>query len=79
MITLNLVQKKKRHDIDRRFTYHPPKDGQPEKYSVIRDLAKSYAILLLAECPDSAELSIAIQKIEESVMWANASIARWGE
>lgn len=27
-------------------------------------------------CPDSRELSLAITKLEEAIMWANASIAR---
>lgn len=58
------------------FTYHPPKEGQPEKYSAIRELAHAYAELIQLNCPQSRELSIALTKIEESVMWANASIAR---
>lgn len=58
------------------FTYHPPKEGQPEKYSNIRELAHIYAEFLQSNCPQSRELSIALTKIEESVMWANASIAR---
>jgi len=27
-------------------------------------------------CPDSREKSVAITKLEESIMWANAAIAR---
>ena len=58
------------------FTYHPPKPGQPEKYVVIRDTAKSLACLINDNCPDSREKSLAMTKLEECVMWANASIAR---
>lgn len=62
--------------IDTNFTYHPPKDGQPERYQLIREKAKELALLLDGECPDSREKSLAMTKLEESVMWANASIAR---
>lgn len=63
-------------DILRNFTYHPPKPGQPEKYTVIRDTAKGLAMLINDNCPDSREKSLAMTKLEECVMWANASIAR---
>ena len=58
------------------FTYHAPKAGQPEKYTVIRDTAKGLAMLINDNCPDSREKSLAMRKLEECVMWANASIAR---
>jgi len=58
------------------FTYHAPKPGQPEKYVVIRDVAKGLAMVINDNCPDSREKSLAISKLEECVMWANASIAR---
>lgn len=64
------------NDINNRFTYHKPKQGQLEKYEQIRDLARAYAKLIIKYCPDNRERSLAITKIEESVMWANAAIAR---
>lgn len=63
-------------DLNKNFTYHPPKEGQPEKYAKIRAIAHEYAELVQSLCPPSRELSLALTKIEESVMWANASIAR---
>jgi hypothetical protein len=63
-------------DIEKRFTYHPPKDGQPKKYSQIRCEAKSLAELVAELCPESREKALALTKLEESVMWANAAIAR---
>lgn len=63
-------------EIEKRFTYHAPKDNQPQKYLEIRETAKTYAELLVALCPESRELSLALTKLEESVFWANASIAR---
>lgn len=65
-------------EIITRFTYHPPKEGQPEKYERIRGKARKLAELLIAECPDSRELSLALTHLEEATMWANASIARRG-
>ena len=58
------------------FTYHAPKEGQSQKYQQLRDAAKELAFLIVDSCPDSRERALAITKLEESVMWANASIAR---
>lgn len=63
-------------DIDNNFTYHPPKEGQPERYAKIRAKAKELAELIDAECPQSRERSIAMTELEASVFWANAAIAR---
>lgn len=62
--------------IEKNFTYHAPKDGQPQMYTDIRNKAKELAILLDGTCPESREKSLALTKLEEAVMWANASIAR---
>lgn len=59
-----------------RFTYHAPKLGQPHKYESLRSMALEYASLINETCPESREKSLAITKLEEAVMWANASIAR---
>lgn len=64
------------NDLEKRFTYHPPKEGQPEKYVGIRGKAMDFAYTIDALCPDSREKSLALTKLEEAVMWANASIAR---
>lgn len=63
-------------DLENRFTYHAPKDGQVDAYQEIRDKAKEFATLLFSQCPQSRELSLALTKLEESVFWANAAIAR---
>lgn len=64
------------NEIDIRFKYHKPTEGQPEKYQRIRSLAKEFAELVQDECPESREKSLAMTKLEESVMWANAAVAR---
>lgn len=58
------------------FTYHPPKDGQVQRYAANRAAAKHLANQLAQTCPPSRELSLALTKIEEAMMWANAAIAR---
>lgn len=63
-------------DIAHRFTYHPPQPGQPEIYTAIREIAKQYAILIARYTPKSREQSLALTHLEETVFWANASIAR---
>ena len=62
--------------VENAFTYHPPKDKQPEMYARIRNQAKSLAYVIEGAVPDSREKSLAMTKLEEAVMWANAGIAR---
>lgn len=62
--------------IENAFTYHAPKPGQPEKYQAIREKAKELAYLITELVPPSREQSLAITKLEEASMWANAGIAR---
>ncbi len=63
-------------DLANRFTYHAPKEGQPEQYSLIRAIAHSYATQINEMCPDGREKALALTKLEEVVFWANAAIAR---
>ena len=60
----------------RRLSYHKPERGQAEIYKKIRRAALDFGALLTVRCPESRELSLAMTKLEESVMWANAAIAR---
>lgn len=62
--------------IERNFTYHSPKNDQPERYQKIRDKAKELAHLLNDLCPESREKSLAMTNLEDACFWANASIAR---
>lgn len=63
-------------ELENRFTYHTPKDGQQERYERIRYKGKMLAAYINECCPESREKSLALTKIEEAVMWANAAIAR---
>ena len=63
-------------ELKNRFSYHAPKDGQPEKYERIRRMGLDAATLISSLCPASREQSVALTKLDEVVMWANAAIAR---
>ena len=62
--------------LDNNFTYHSPHGNQAERYAYLRDAAKTLAARILYNTPESREQSLALTKLEEAVMWANASIAR---
>ncbi|MCM3747440.1 hypothetical protein M3223_08740 [Paenibacillus pasadenensis] len=62
--------------IENNFRYHSPKEGQPAKYESLRNKAKELAELIDELCPNSREKSTAMTNLEQSVMWANAAIAR---
>lgn len=63
-------------NLEKRFTYHAPKLGQPEKYTAIRAKAKELAEMIVELVPESREQSLALTNLEQAVMWANAGIAR---
>ena len=63
-------------EIENRFTYHQPIGNQAERYAVIRDNAKAFALMLCSVCPPSREQALALTHLDEVVMFANASIAR---
>ena len=62
------------------FSYHrPPSEAVAQKYERIRSAGLALAHTILSEAtgitgtPD--DLTVAIQKVREAVMWANAYIA----
>lgn len=63
-------------DLQHRFTYHPPIEAQQRHFEHVRDEARKLAEYVEANLPHSREQSLAITKLEEAVMWANAGIAR---
>ena len=73
---INLPHKGNIEIIENNFSYHRPKSGQSEKYEKLRFETKCLATLILKLCPPSKERKRAFCKLEESIMWANASIAR---
>jgi hypothetical protein len=64
------------YDVENIFMYHSPKEGQTDKYTALREKVKELAELMLELCPETRERCTALTNLEQSVMWANASIAR---
>lgn len=63
-------------ELNNRFTYHAPKESQPERYVALREAGKQLALLILQTSHKSREQSTALTKLEEALFWANAGIAR---
>jgi hypothetical protein len=77
MVDIEATRKKALIDrIHNDFTYHAPKGDQVERYAQLRDKAKEFALLIVDLTPPSREQSLALTYLEQSVMIANASIAR---
>ena len=62
--------------LETNFTYHSPNEDQTKRYEEIRENARALALLICGLTPSSREQSLALTKLEEVVMFANASIAR---
>lgn len=76
------VTERDQADIEKRFTYHRPGGDQAERYVSLRAYARELATVLLRSVPDCRERDVALAKLEESIFWANAGIARnerWSE
>lgn len=63
-------------ELEVRFTYHAPRGTQIDRYHEIRRAGKQMAAEILALTPESREQSLAITHLEQTIMWANAAIAR---
>lgn len=61
--------------IDNTFTYHRPFGTQQVRYEALRSAARELATLIQGSCPESREKSLALTNLQQSIMWANASIA----
>lgn len=61
----------------RAFTYHPPVGNQVDRYALIRAQTHRLAETILLTCPPTRERASALTRLEEAMMWANASIARY--
>lgn len=64
-------------DLANRFAYHPPKDAVTMDYHAsVREYCLDLAGDLNDILPESREKSLAITHLEQTMMWANAAIAR---
>lgn len=62
-------------NVEGTFTYHTPFGDQPQRYEALRAKAKELAELVQSHCPESREKALAFTNLQQSIMWANASIA----
>lgn len=63
-------------DLKNRFTYHKSGADELAFYVQCRSQAWDLAGFITANLPPSRETSLAITKLEEAVMWANAARSR---
>lgn len=61
--------------LEKVFTYHPATEAQLPKYHAVREAAKAFAGVLLDNCPECADRTVALRLVREAAMTANASIA----
>jgi hypothetical protein len=63
-------------DIDDPMAYIDTDDpAQIARYQAINNTARIMYQRILGDCPRSAERTLAIRKLQEARMWANAAIA----
>jgi hypothetical protein len=57
------------------FQYHRPSGNQAERYERLRDEGGKLAHMIATNTPESREQSVALTKLQEVIMFANAAIA----
>lgn len=58
------------------FEYLKPADEQVTQMGVVREAAKTYADVLVANIPDGPDKTYLLRKLREVGMWANIAITR---
>lgn len=65
--------------IEEWFTYHRPTEKGIEDIKAVREAAKAFAEVIVKHSPDSADRAMALRKVREAAMTANAAIVLGGE
>lgn len=63
-------------DLENRFTYHNPSEGNKPKHVQVNETLLAVAEDFDELLPDGREKSLALTKLEEAKFWSNAAIAR---
>ncbi len=66
-------------NVDEVFTYHSPTEETIPHYVRIREAGKALALVILESTPRCTDQQVAIRKVREAVMTANAAVALNGE
>jgi hypothetical protein len=62
-----------------RFRFHAAKDDEKrDAHTSVRQHCLETALFINEKCPDGREKELAIERLEEVMFWANASLARHG-
>lgn len=64
-----------RLNVENWFTYHPVIGNQAERYVALREKAKEMATAIVDLVPQCADRTVALRKLRECIMTANAGIA----
>jgi hypothetical protein len=66
-------------DVKNRFSYHAPRTPEvSEAHERVRQECQIFAEFLNHVLPEGREKSLAVTNLEQTMMWANAAIARAG-
>lgn len=65
--------------VDNWFQYHAPTPAQVVQYNLIREAAKAFALVAIANSPPSADQTAAVRMLRQTVMQFNAAIACGGK
>ena len=64
-------------EFERRCRYYRPATEETKRlHEEVRTAITKAGVALITVCPEGRELSLAMTKLEEAMMWGNASIAR---
>jgi hypothetical protein len=63
------------HDI---VSYHAPDQSGLDSIQLIRNASEAMITTILNEAPPCADQTVAVRKVREAMMWANAAIALKG-
>ena len=63
------------NDIHNRFSFHPGSPMQAPVHATVRFRYKVLAFFMDTLLPESREKSLALSRLQESMMWANAAVA----
>ena len=61
--------------LDEVMTYHPPTEEQIPKYQRVKEAIAEAIKAVIFNCPECADRTVAIRKLREARMDANAAIA----